>query len=101
MPKRNLRSDSARTQTEQLINQLNKQLLETPELYRNDLLKGVKQYKEDLITHEFSENTIKKYVRNARWFIENYCSHCDSVLARNFDRWNRVLFYPKEESNKR
>ena len=74
MSKKNLRNDSAREQTEKLIEQLQKQLLVVPELYKKDLEIKLKEYHSDLIKHEFSDNTIKKYVRNASWFIENFSS---------------------------
>lgn len=74
MSKKNLRNDSAREQTEKLIEQLQKQLLIVPELYKKDLEIKLKEYYSDLIRHEFSDNTIKKYVRNASWFIENFSS---------------------------
>lgn len=74
MSKRNLRKDSAREQTEKLIEQLQKQLLVVPNLYKNDLERYLEVYEEDLESNEFAENTIKKYVRNAKWFIDNFSS---------------------------
>lgn len=79
LSKKNLRNDSAREQTQQLIKQLQKQLLVVPELNKNDLKDKLKEYESDLKRHEFAENTINKYVRNAEWFIENYSSEAESL----------------------
>lgn len=49
-------------------------MLHTPNLYKEDLEEDLIKYEQDLISHEFAENTIKKYVRNASWFIDNYSS---------------------------
>ena len=70
--KRNLRPLTAREQTEELIANLKATLQEVPKYKRSDFEKLLIDYEKDLKSKEFADKTISKYVRNAKWFIENY-----------------------------
>lgn len=45
-----------------------------PDMFRKDFIKKLNDYRIDLIEHEYAKKTIEKYLRNARWFAENYTS---------------------------
>ena len=114
MSKRYLRTKTPREQTEEMIETLKATLEQAPELFKKDFEQYVVEYELSLIEHEFADKTISKYVRNAKWFIENYTSNdrplnkddvleFKSDLQTNYDKVqtinsyittiNRFLFY--------
>ena len=81
--KRNLRPLTVREQKEALIASLKADLEEAPKYKRSDFKKLLIEYEKDLKSKEFAEKTISKYVRNAKWFIENYTSE-DEYLTKDY-----------------
>lgn len=44
-------------------------------MYKKDFIEKLKEYRLDLIEHEYAKKTIDKYLRNARWFTKYYTSN--------------------------
>ena len=72
MSRKQLNKNSRKEFLRQQLKNIKDQLDEPIELNKSDLEEYLVEYEETLILEEFAENTIYKYVRNAKWFVETY-----------------------------
>lgn len=71
---KNLNKDSKRQYLLMQKEMIEKELQEVPELFQHDLLDLLSNYERSLVVNEFAANTRKKYIRNAKWFIDHYAT---------------------------
>ena len=86
-----LRAPTARETTLALIQTLKDTLGETPEMYKQDFLNVVDSYKKDLYLDEKAPKTIQKYVRNAKWFIDNFTSDDNPLIKDDLIEFKSFL----------
>lgn len=101
---KNLNQNSNREFLRKQRDLIDEQLREEPELYKNDFLEYFDMYIKSLDEHEFAANTKKVYLRNAKWFIDNYTSdenrltksdvvNCKSTLTDKYEKVQTINSY--------
>lgn len=80
---KNLNRDSQRAYWEKQRDYAISQLEAVPELYKSDFEELIESYEKSLIEHEFAPGTKKIYLRNAKWFINNFSGEEEPVTKED------------------